>query len=281
MSAQTTAPMSHLPPPSLAGRDVADCGRWLEQAWLADRRRATLPGGVPRVQFPAANLARTGSGVRVALLDAPVDRSHPDLRDAHLWGRFRGATWTGKDPSDDVRRATALASVLVGQGAREVRGLVPDAELLVAPVRSRDDRTADDLIVRAVRWALIEGAQILVLPFGRRRLGRRVAMVLRSAAEAGTRVFVAAGDLGPDVLAFPASVSGVVAVTAYDRGAVLPQCSRQADLAAPGRDVPAAGGTLQGSAAATVLAAGAWAGTLGAVLELAGTAPDRGWAPAR
>ena len=102
-----------------------------------------------------------------------------------------------------------------------------------------------------------------------------------SQAEAGTRVFVAAGDLGPDVLAFPASVSGVVAVTAYDRDGILPQCSRQADLAAPGRDVPAAGGTLQGSAAAAVLAAGASAGMLGEVLGLAALAPDRLWGSPR
>ena len=52
---------------------------------------------------------------------------------------------------------------------------------------------------------------------------------------------MAAGNLGPRTLTFPASVSGVVAVTGYDDDGVLPQCSALADLAAPGRDVPAAG----------------------------------------
>lgn len=230
-----------------------DLARWLAERCTVDPDPADL--GVPRVPFGGADTARTGRGVRVALLDGVVDVGHPDLRGARL------SDLSSRSAGAPSPLATAHASLLVGQGVRDVRGLVPDARLLVAPVLTPGGFTSDELLVRAVRRVVAEGAQVLVLPFGRRRLGRRVAMVLRGVTERGVRVVVAAGDLGPDVLAFPASVAGVVAVTAHDGDGVLATCSARADLSAPGRDVPASGPAgrllLEGSSAAAVLAAGA------------------------
>ena len=239
--------------------EVVDCARW----W-STRGRPVLD--MPTVRLAPHSDTSDGAGVRIALLGGRVDVTHPDIRGAAVVGPAQ----RGANLPDPTGHATACASLLVGQGQAYVRGLAPEAELLTVPVLGFDGRTADEQIVRAVRWALVEGAQVLVLPFGRRHRGRRVAITLRAAAEAGVRVFVAAGDLGPDVLAFPASVSGVVAVTGHDHDAILPGCSAQADVAAPGHDVPAAGRDrlvrLQGSAPAAVLAAGAWAvGLLGDV----------------
>lgn len=278
MSAPLAEPRA--PRPAAPAPDgPVDAARWLADRWLTDRRRpplAPVPGAVPRavphappvprLEYPVTHVGRTGAGVRVALLDAAVDLDHPDLRGA----RVRDLTGRGAaGSSGPAPSATAHASLLVGQGVRDLRGLVPDADLLVATVLTRDGFTSDELLIRGVRRAVAEGADVLVLPFGRRRLGHRVAMVLRAAAERGVRVVVAAGDLGPDVLAFPASVAGVEAVTAHDDGAVLPGCSRWADVAAPGRDVPAAGPggvvLLRGSSPAAVLAAGAHVAVLGAV----------------
>ena len=231
---------------------VVDCGRW----WTT-RARPVLD--VPLVTYPRSPAGRSGSGVRVALLAGRVDLSHPDLRDAVV----TGPATRGTSLPDPSWHATACASLLVGQGLAHVRGVAPEAHLLAVPVLGFDGRTADEQIVRAARWALGEGADVLVLPFGRRHRARRVAVVLRTVAESGVRVFVAAGDLGADVLAFPASASGVVAVTGHDHDGIVDGCSERADVAAPGRDVPAAGHgrlvRLQGSAPATVLAAGAWA----------------------
>ncbi|WP_199422673.1 S8 family serine peptidase [Actinotalea solisilvae] len=249
------------------GGEPVDVGLWLAGRWLGDRRRAPL--GVPRVAYPPTHLPRTGAGVRVALLDGVVDAAHPDLRGARVWDRGRTRVPAVAATAEGSARATAHASLLVGQGERDVLGLVPDADLLVVPVLTVGGFTSDELLVRAVRRVVADGAQVLVLPFGRRRLGRRVAMVLRTVAESGVRVVVAAGDLGPDVLAFPASVSGVTAVTAHDDAGLLPGCSARGDLSAPGSDVPAAGRDgvvrLRGSSPAAVLAAGVVAAVLGEV----------------
>lgn len=225
--------------------------------WLAARTPPALP--VPAVPGPPSWAAgrgeSRGDGIRIALLDGAVDVSHPDLREARI------RRWSpGPGIRDHSGHATACASLLVGQGRRDVLGLTPAAALLAVAVLDAHDGASDERLVRAVRAALAWGADALVLPFGRTRPGRRLALALRAAAERGAPVLAAAGNLGPDVLTFPASVSGVVSVTAWDDGGVLAGCSRRAALAAPGDGVPAAGGAartaLRGSSAAVVLAAG-------------------------
>ena len=218
--------------------------------WLARAPRPT--GTVPAVPVPPRT-GLAGAGRRVALLDGVVGTRHPDLAGA------RTRVWSGGPGTAPDDQATGLASLLVGQGAAHVRGLLPEAELLVAAVRP--DRDGGDAVVaRAVRWAVNHGAEVIVMPFGRHRLGRRITTTLHEPITAGVRVFAAAGNLGPDVLAFPAAVTGVIAVTAHDGRHLLPQCSEHADLAAPGYDVPASGprrrAYLQRSSPATVLAAG-------------------------
>ncbi len=76
-------------------------------------------------------------------------------------------------------------------------------------------------------------------------------------------VLAAAGNLGPDDLAFPASLPEVAAVSALGLdGHVLAACCarREVDFFAPGEDVPAVGPDgrvrLLGSSPATVIEAG-------------------------
>lgn len=247
------------------GADVVDCARW---ARARQPRDVALPVARFGEEHPDA-----GWRVRVALLHGPVDTGHPDLVGARTttWPGVHGLPAGAPDPL-----STAYAALLVGQGRAQVRGLIPAAHLLVAPVLAAGRHHADELVARAVRWAVAEGAHVVVLPIARRRLGRRLSVTLRRATAAGVTVLAPAGDRGPHGIAFPASVTGVVAVTAHDGERLLPGASELADVAAPGRDVPGAGpnGTapLTGSAPATVLAAGAAAAARSTLaLELYGS----------
>ena len=245
----------------VAGRsEVIDCGRW-----LADQSRPRCPGIEVLDHRP---LEPAGAGVRIALLDAPADLRHPDLlgADVSSWPGVAGLSLL-----EPTAHGTACASLLVGQGVTQVTGVAPGAGLLVAPVLRTDGTEYDELVARALGWAVSQGADVVVLPFGRRRLGRRVATRVRAAVGTGVRVIAAAGSLGPDLMTFPGSVSGVLAVTGHDGTGRCPECSVRADLAAPGRDVPAAGPyglvRMQGSAPAAVLAAGSLAVRLSATLD--------------
>jgi len=239
---------------------VVDCSRW-----LADQPSPSCPG-IDVLDHQVLDAA--GRGVRIALLDAPADLDHPDLASATIesWPGVHGVGL-----HQPTAHGTACASLLVGQGLAQVRGVAPEAELLIAPVLRADGSVSDELVARGLAWAVSRGADIVVLPFGRRRLGRRVATRARHAVVSGVRVVAAAGSLGPDLMTFPGSVSGVIAVTGHDGTGRCPECSIRADLAAPGRDVPAAGPygivRMQGSAPAAVLAAGALAVRLSAAAQ--------------
>lgn len=221
--------------------------------------RWAAPGAAPSEPPPPVR-GSGGRDARVAVVDAAADLTHPDLADAdvEVWPVPRGLPAERPSPA-----ATARLSVLAGQGRRDVLGLAPAAHVLHAPAVRESPQGADELVSRAIRWAVHEAADVVVLPFGRRRLGRKLATTVRWAVDAGVTVLAAAGDLGADVLAFPASASGALAVTAHDGRAVLPASARRADLAAPGDRVPVAGAdgvhTLTGSAVAAVVAAGALA----------------------
>ncbi|WP_372595102.1 S8 family serine peptidase, partial [Actinotalea sp.] len=184
---------------------VVDCGRW-----LAEHASPSCPGLETIRHRPRAP---HGAGVRIALLDAPVDLRHPDLAGAQAlcWAGIPGLGL--REPT---AHGTACASLLVGQGVRQVTGVAPRASWLVAPVLRADGTVSDELVARGVSWATAHDADILVLPFGRRRLGRRIATRIRAASAAGVLVVAAAGSLGPELMTFPGSVSGVVAVTGHD-----------------------------------------------------------------
>lgn len=225
--------------------------------WLATHPVPRAP--VPPVRHDASAGTDAGWSVTVALVAGAVDETHPDLVGATVRTCLPSSA-AAHDP-DPV--STSHAALLVGTGHARVQGVVPAAHLLVAPVLA-DHRPGDEAVDQAVRRTLAEGADVVVLPFGRRRLGRRLAVTLRRAVASGVAVLAAAGDDDPDGLAFPAAVSGVLAVAAHDGDALLPGSSRLADLCAPGRAVPGAvpGVDLAGSTVACVLAAGAHAAHL-------------------
>ena len=194
-----------------------------------------------------------GAGRRIALVDAGVDIRHPDLAGARIEVPH---TLDGPDP---FGHATACASLLVGQGRRDVAGLVPEATLLVAPAFGRG---VADVAARAsagIRWATAREADTIVLPFGSLAGDRRIAVAIDVARGAGIRVIAAAGNLGPGELTFPARCETVVSVTAHHDTGLVEWCSARADLAAAGWQIPAAGSFarthLDGTSAAAVLAA--------------------------
>jgi subtilisin family serine protease len=232
------------------------------RTWLRDfLARTRAPRGLP---WTPALEEETGAGVRIGLVDSGLRWAHPVFAGARLRGRdFTGSSGLG-DPSG---HGTASASLLVGQGGSWLRGLCPDSELLFAKALGLREREASiRAIARAIRWLFEQGAQVLVLPFGSCQGAPLIARELRRAVERGCRVLAAAGNRGPDVLAFPARLPEVLAVTGLGRGgAPLPFCCARDEVAlhSPGHEVPAVGAhgltTLSGSSPAAVLAAGVMA----------------------
>ena len=84
--------------------------------------------------------ASTGKGVTVAVIDDPVDGSHPDLKGSLLPGKsFLAGGVTADRPDGKHEHGTAMASLIAGHGhgpggSDGVKGLAPDAKILPAGI---------------------------------------------------------------------------------------------------------------------------------------------------
>lgn len=158
---------------------------------------------------------------------------------------------------------TAVASLISGAGS--VRGAAPGAPLLIADVYGDDPAGGGAFaIVRALGWMAARGVPVVTVSL----VGPDnplLAGAIRLARDKGVTVVAAVGNDGPAAPpAYPASYTGVIAVTGIDaRGRLLPEAGRAAhvDFAAPGADMNAARndggkGAVRGTSFAAPLVAG-------------------------
>jgi subtilisin family serine protease len=200
---------------------------------------------------------KDGSGVRVALLDSGVHLRHSLLKGAQI--EARDFTQSG-GVFDSTGHGTKGAALLVGQA--RLKGLAPACTLFVGKVLGSTTQPREVAIAQGIGWAIAQDAQILVLPLGRHQGSRSIKQAIDRALANGCRVFAAAGNYGAEVCLFPARLPGVIAVSAVNlAGVPLAGCAQtQVDCYAPGQDVfpshLAGGSSMNGSSAATVIAAG-------------------------
>lgn len=245
-----------LPPaaPAQAADTVRDRSWHLAQMRVADAHRVT-----------------EGEGVTVAVVDSGVDASHADLTGNVLAGidvldpanRYRGQR-------DVVGHGTAIASLIAGHGhgpgGRDgVLGIAPKARILPVNVYDAKTRkTAPDAIGQGIRLAVERGADVVCVAGGG-SFARSQADAVGFARERNVLVVAAVGN-PPDVLvAAPANIEQVVAVTGVDRaGRPVTTVRGEIDIAAPGGDIMSARpdgryDIATGSSNSTAIVAGALA----------------------
>ncbi|MFD8197569.1 cyanobactin maturation protease PatG family protein [Streptomyces wuyuanensis] len=157
--------------------------------------------------------------VCIAVLDGPVDFSHPCFAGADL---TRLDTLV-QDPAGQgamSMHGTHVASLLFGQPGSSVVGMAPRCRGLILPVfrDSQDWRVPQLDLTRAIERAAEAGAHIINISGGELTPdGRADAMLeraLRSCADNGVLVVAAVGNDGCDCLQAPAATPSVLAVGA-------------------------------------------------------------------
>jgi len=203
-----------------------------------------------------------GAGVRVAVLDAGVDTSHPVFQGRVLSG-WDAATEAplppGPDYSQGYWHGTHVAALAVGEGV----GVAPGALLLPVRVFS-PDYVGDFRAAQALVWAVDQGAQVINLSFGGLAYSQLLHEAVNYALERYRVVVAAAGNQGSVARFYPAALPGVAAVGAVD-GQDLPAWFSNrgswVKVWAPGVRIysalPGGGfGLLSGTSMASPLAAG-------------------------
>jgi hypothetical protein len=185
-----------------------------------------------------------GEGVEVAVIDTGVDNGHPELA-----GRIAASIdVTGFGASSD-RHGTAVAGIIAAEAGNAVGayGIAPSAKIVAIKACQQEQangiqgRCWSSTLAKALDAALARDTRIINMSISGPD-DQIVKELIEKALASSRLVVTAAGNGGPDAAPpFPASLPGVMAVTAVDaRERLYPQATRGdfVDIAAPGVEVP-------------------------------------------
>ncbi|PID49803.1 MAG: peptidase S8 and S53 subtilisin kexin sedolisin [Proteobacteria bacterium] len=209
---------------------------------VSPRPSNTNAGGYPLALTGVSAIHRftRGAGVKICLVDTPVDLLHTSL-DTSKVKRFE---LLPQGNFNNQRHGTQMAGVLISQNP--LIGIAPDANLLAVSAFGNDPdnrsrrRSTAGTIAKAIDLCIRNKVDIINMSFagGKDDLVNRM---VKKAADVGIVVVASAGNggLGADPV-FPAALDEVIAVTAVDwRESVFPSANRgnYIDLAAPGVEI--------------------------------------------
>ncbi|WP_048751315.1 S8 family serine peptidase [Rothia dentocariosa] len=183
----------------------------------------------------------TGSGVTVAVIDTGVDGTHPDLVDNVLEGYDASGEgspngWQGLGV--EPMHGTEVASLIAGHGHNVsgipkiagqpgkpagVIGVAPDAKILPISLNmvSNAEKSIDEQIPAAVRYAVDHGAQVINLSIGSNKTTWPKSWddAFAYAEEKGVVVVASAGNRGSGItqVGAPATIPGVLTVGGVNR----------------------------------------------------------------
>lgn len=181
--------------------------------------------------FTTAWNTTQGEGVTVAVIDTGVAGDVAELRGAIVGGTDVSGIGSpdGQTPvGDDPNHGTMVASLLAGRGTGEgngVIGVAPQADLLTVSVAFGQDTGAeksnDDQIAEAVKWAVDSGADIINMSLTRntRDWPESWDEAFLYAFDHDVVVVAAAGNRGSGTseVGAPATIPGVLTVAGVDK----------------------------------------------------------------
>ncbi|MFB9572732.1 S8 family serine peptidase [Streptomyces yanii] len=275
----------------------------VRRIWLDGRVKAdALDRNLTQIGADTAwQSGRTGTGVKVAVLDTGVDGTHPDLAGRVLETKdFSGSGNT----LDKVGHGTHVAATVAGSGSGAPglrKGVAPDTDLVVGKVLGDDGAGSDSQVIAGMEWAVAQGARVVNMSLGSGPSNGKdaVTTALESLTTSSKTLFVvSAGNNGPGIgtVSAPSIAPHALSVAAVDfAGGTASFSSRgpaangtvKPEIAAPGVNVVAARatgtniGTVQPDPNYTALSGTSMAAphVTGAAALLAQEHPD--WSPDR
>ncbi|WP_327250530.1 S8 family peptidase [Streptomyces sp. NBC_01244] len=237
-------------------RGVRAAGAGIAKVWLDGVRKASLDKSTKQIGADRAWQAGfDGKGVKIAVLDTGVDKTHADLK-SQVVGEKNFSD--SPDTADRVGHGTHVASIAAGTGAASggaLKGVAPGAKVISGKVLDDQGYGSDSAVIAGMEWAVAEGADIVNLSLGSRDfpgVDPVEAAVNRLSAEKGVLFAIAAGNdgAGESTVGSPGSADAALTVGAVDSKDVLADFSSRGprvgdgavkpDLTAPGVGITAA-----------------------------------------
>ncbi|MFD6983436.1 S8 family serine peptidase, partial [Streptomyces sp. NPDC059956] len=150
-------------------RGVRAAGAGIGQVWLDGVRKASLDKSTKQIGADRAWQAGfDGKGVKIAVLDTGVDKTHADLK-TQVVGEKNFSD--SPDTADRVGHGTHVASIAAGTGAASggaLKGVAPGAKVISGKVLDDRGYGSDSAVIAGMEWAVAEGADIVNLSLGSR-----------------------------------------------------------------------------------------------------------------
>jgi hypothetical protein len=196
--------------------------------------------------------------IRIAILDAPVDRANPWLESAKIDQRWLGnsahCSGHGTEVASVILAAHDAASAIFAAHDTPVLGIAPGCRGVSVPIYEcdpeRSPSTDQRQLAAAIHEALRAGAQVINISAGQlvpaTTAEPELSDAVRASAAAGVLIVAAVGNDGCDCLHVPAALPCVLAVGAmrWD-GSPLPGSNwglayGKQGILAPGENIPVA-----------------------------------------
>ncbi|MBE9168650.1 S8 family serine peptidase [Pleurocapsales cyanobacterium LEGE 06147] len=160
----------------------------------------------------------------IAILDAPVDRSHPSLIATELT-TVKTLVSNSNQRGVASQHGTHIASVIFGQHNSSIQGIAPNCRGLIAPIFTENINgtlapCSQIDLARAILQAVQQGANIINISGGQLTPSGEAYPILADAVrycqENNVLIVAAAGNEGCNCLHIPGALPSVLAVGAMD-----------------------------------------------------------------
>jgi len=200
-----------------------------------------IPWGVDRISAPHAWGISRGQGVKVAVVDTGIARSHPDLNDNVAGCVNFIQSW--KTCEDDNGHGTHVSGIIAAEdNTFGVVGVAPQARLYAYKVLNRRGSGYLSDIIEALDRAIADGIQVVNMSLGTTSDVQSFHDAIIKVYNAGITQVAAAGNSGPaeNTVTYPGAYPEVIGVAATDSSDTVPSWSSrgpEVDIAAPGVNV--------------------------------------------
>lgn len=178
------------------------------------------------------------NSISIGLIDYYFDGFHIDLFQSKI--EFKSNCYAERSLLEKNDHGFFSSSLLVAQGNKCLKGLVPDANLFFYAFNPEEHITKRHLVT-AIDWLVDQGVQIICIPFGSDVDEPEIMESVDRAVASGILVLAASGNEYPEYVLFPAQYPNVVSVGAIDKEyRMLDDCCRipKPDCWLPGLGIP-------------------------------------------
>ena len=145
-------------------------------------------------EYPSS-IGIDGEGIKIAVIDTGVNFEHPDLLGIGDEQKIlAGYDFIENDsiPQDTNGHGTQVAGIIAADG------IAPKSKILAYRVSEDGEAVSSDLIIKAIKQAIIDEADIINISLGVDVIHNDIDHAVNEAVDSGVIVVVAAGNSGPD-----------------------------------------------------------------------------------